>query len=179
MKKKYLTLFQRAGQGHFKRKLMLPALVITLSAPLAEAALTKKVKLEHGPVATLDRTITGTVTDKDNKEGLPGVSIQVKGTSIGTTTDAQGKFKLTIPEQGILVFSFVGYTTVEQPIGTQTSFSIELASNSKELTEVLVVGYGTQTKKEFTGSAARYPARQLRNCPSRVSIRPWPDGRLA
>ncbi len=139
--------------------------MITLSAPLAEAALTKKVKLEHGPVATLDRTITGTVTDKDNKEGLPGVSIQVKGTSIGTTTDAQGKFKLTIPEQGILVFSFVGYTTVEQPIGTQTSFSIELASNSKELTEVLVVGYGTQTKKEFTGSAAQVSGEAIKELP--------------
>lgn len=168
MKKKYLTLFQRAGQGHFKRKLMLPALVITLSAPLAEATLPQKTNYStaYALNPAVDRTITGTVTDKDSKEGLPGVSVQVKGTNIGTTTDAQGRYRLTIPnERSVVVFSFIGYTTTEQPITTQTSVDIELATNSKELTEVLVVGYGTQTKKEFTGSAASINSEKLKEIP--------------
>ncbi|MDR6196810.1 SusC/RagA family TonB-linked outer membrane protein [Siphonobacter sp. SORGH_AS_0500] len=168
MKKKYHTLLEVAGQRNFKSKLILPALVLGLSPIVSGVNLSEKVKVPTSLTisAPVDRVITGKVTDKESKEGLPGVSVQVKGTSIGTTTDAQGRYKLSVPDQqSVVVFSFVGYTPIEQPISSQTTLDVELATNSKDLTEVLVVGYGTQTKKEFTGSAASINSEKLKEIP--------------
>ncbi len=168
MKKKYHTLLGVAGQKKFKSKLILPALALGLSPLVAGATLPERVNVPTTLMmsAPVDRVITGKVTDKDSKEGLPGVSVQVKGTSIGTTTDAQGKYRLSVPDQqSVVVFSFVGYTSTEQPITSQTTVDVELATNSKDLTEVLVVGYGTQTKKEFTGSAASINSEKLKEIP--------------
>lgn len=102
-----------------------------------------------------DRQITGTVTSTEDNNPLPGVSVIVKGNStIGTATDTEGKFKLTVPENATLVLSYIGYVTQEVAIGSQSTFTIAMESDQKLLTEVVVVGYGTQKKGDITSSIA-------------------------
>lgn len=98
--------------------------------------------------------ITGTVTDADNGESIPGVNISQKGTTSGTITDLDGKFSLQAPGDGILVFSFIGYTTQEVPINGQKSINVTLSSDVTGLEEVVVVGYGTQKKADLTGAVS-------------------------
>ncbi|WP_439882560.1 SusC/RagA family TonB-linked outer membrane protein [Pontibacter sp. MBLB2868] len=99
-------------------------------------------------------TLTGKVVN-ENGEGLPGVTVVLKGTSTGTSTDVNGNFSLSVPRAGgSLVFSFIGYTTQEVAIGSRTSFNVSLLPDAKALQEVVVVGYGTQKKSDVTGSVA-------------------------
>src|SRR4051794_17316982 len=110
-------------------------------------------------------TIAGTVLDEKG-ETLPGVSITVKGTAKATVTDAQGKFQIaTDNEHNVLVFSFIGYKSFETSVKNSKSLNISMALESKSLSDVLVVGYGTQTKAEFTGSAARVTGNSIRDMP--------------
>lgn len=105
--------------------------------------------------AAADRQITGVVTSTEDKNPLPGVTIMVKGNNtIGTSTDAEGKFKLTVPENATLILSYIGYVSQEVEIGAQSSIAIELAPDQKQLEEVVVVGYGTQRKADVTSSVA-------------------------
>ncbi len=98
------------------------------------------------------RTVTGKVTDPTGF-GLPGVSIQIKGTTRGTTTDANGTYTLAdVPANATLAYSFIGYITQEVAVGTRTTVDVQLAEDSKALQEVVVVGYGTQKAKDVTGS---------------------------
>ncbi|WP_448959731.1 TonB-dependent receptor [Larkinella arboricola] len=107
-----------------------------------------------GSSKTVDRTITGQVT-AENNEGLPGVSVVIKNTTRGTTTDMDGKFRLTVPDDAsTLVFSFVGYANQEISIGNQTTINVQLAPDQKTLEEIVVVGYGTVQKKDLTGAVA-------------------------
>ena len=100
------------------------------------------------PLFAQNITVKGKVTSQDDGTGLPGVSIVVKGTSIGTTTDAEGQFSLNAPDQNaVLVFSFIGYKTQEVVVGTQTTFDIAMTSDVETLSEVVVVGYGEQKKE--------------------------------
>ncbi|WP_229216411.1 TonB-dependent receptor [Dyadobacter sp. 3J3] len=103
----------------------------------------------------IDRNIKGKVTD-DGGQVLPGVSIILKGTSTGTVSDGEGSFSLSIPEAAnqILVFSFVGYLSKEIPVGNQSTFDIKLTIDSKALEEVVVVGYGTQRKRDITSAVS-------------------------
>ncbi|HEY5824339.1 MAG TPA: carboxypeptidase-like regulatory domain-containing protein, partial [Cyclobacteriaceae bacterium] len=97
--------------------------------------------------------VTGTITSSDDNTPLPGVTILLKGTTIGTTTDIDGKFKLSAPDaNGTLIVSFIGYATKEVPIGSQTVIDVALQTDVTELGEVVVVGYGTVKKKDLTGS---------------------------
>jgi TonB-linked SusC/RagA family outer membrane protein len=98
--------------------------------------------------------VTGTVTD-ENGQGLPGVSVLIKGTQRGTTTDAVGKYKLALSDNNeVLVFSFVGYLSQEIKIGSQTTLNVSLKLDTKALEEVVVVGYGVQRKKDLTGAVS-------------------------
>ncbi|GAB3934053.1 TonB-dependent receptor [Larkinella terrae] len=112
------------------------------------------VFLETAPEAA-DRTITGQVT-AENDEGMPGVSVVIKNTTRGTTTDMDGKFRLSIPNDPstTLVFSFVGFVNQEVTVGNQTNFKVQLLADLKTLEEVVVVGYGTMQKKDLTGAVA-------------------------
>lgn len=104
------------------------------------------------PLQTI--TVSGKVTD-DTNTSLPGVNVIEKGTSSGTVTDADGNFRLQVrSSSSVLVFSFVGTLPQEITVGSQTEFNIQLASDVKSLGEVVVVGYGTQEKKDVTGSVA-------------------------
>ena len=99
-----------------------------------------------------DKTVTGTVTDASGL-ALPGVTVKLKGSTIATSTDAQGKYSISIPGQdGVLVFSFLGFTTQEIPVSGQNVINVKLAEEPKGLNEVVVVGYTTQKKKDLTGA---------------------------
>ncbi|MBN8823270.1 MULTISPECIES: TonB-dependent receptor [unclassified Spirosoma] len=114
-----------------------------------------------------DRTITGTVKSETG-QGLPGVSVVVKNTTRGTTTDVDGRYRLSIPdnESGtVLVFSFVGYLNQEMAIGSRSTIDVQLAPDTKALGEVVVVGYGTRTKSSITGSIASVKAEELKVTP--------------
>ena len=113
-----------------------------------------------------DQTVTGTVTD-ENGEGLPGVSILVKGTQRGTTTDAGGKYKLDVANaEAILVFSFVGYLSQEIVVKSQSQINVSLKTDTKSLNEVVVVGYGTVKKSDLTGSVAQVKSKELNAFPT-------------
>ncbi|CAM3425718.1 TonB-dependent receptor [Pontibacter korlensis] len=112
-----------------------------------------------------ERTVTGKVTD-ENGEGLPGVTVVLKGTSKGVSTDVTGHFSLLVPDgKDTLVISFVGYQSKEVLIGAGQTINIKLVPDSKALEEVVVVGYGTQKKVNITGSVATVDAEFLENRP--------------
>ncbi len=110
-----------------------------------------------------EKLIKGKLTDDETKESLPGVNILVKGTNLGTTTDANGDFQLSVSGDGVvLVCSFIGYTTLEVPVGAnQTSFNISLSQDIRALEEVVVVGYGTQRKVDLTGAVGGLRASDI------------------
>lgn len=116
--------------------------------------------------APLDQTVAGKVSDEKG-ESLIGVSITVKGTNRGTTTNVNGDFTLSVPSsESVLVFSYIGYTSQEIRVGNQTNFSITLQPDSKALEEVLVVGYGTQKKVNLTGAIDVVKGEALINRPT-------------
>ncbi len=97
--------------------------------------------------------VSGRVTD-DNNDPLPGVSVVVKGTATGTSTDTGGNFTLRANPTDVLVFSFVGFLSKEVTVGNQSVLNVKLVVNSQSLDEVVVVGYGTQKRSDLTGSIA-------------------------
>ena len=100
------------------------------------------------------RTITGQVTSADGA-ALPGVTVVLKGTATGASTDADGSYSLPVSAaNGTLVYSFIGYTTKEVSLGSQAVVNVTLAANTTDLDEVVVVGYGTQLRRELTGSVS-------------------------
>ncbi len=110
--------------------------------------------------------VTGKVLD-DRGEGLPGVNVLLKGTQKGATTDVNGDFSLEIPDtKAVLVFSFVGYVSQEVTVGKSTSLEVRMQVDKKNLQEVVVIGYGTQTKANLTGAVAIVDKKQLENRPS-------------
>lgn len=110
------------------------------------------------------RTVTGRITN-DQGEPLESVSVVVKGTTNGTTTDAQGRFALQATPGDILVVSFVNYVPREINTGSQTDLVIQLQRTGKDLSEVIVVGYGTQRKKDVTGAVVSVSEKELRDVP--------------
>ncbi|GAC1368279.1 MAG: TonB-dependent receptor [Hymenobacter sp.] len=115
-------------------------------------------------MAPADGPVTGRVVDEKGA-GLPGVNVVIKGGANGTQTDADGKFTLAVPTGATLVFSFVGYTSQEVAVGTQTTINVTLAPDTKALNEVVVVGYGTQRRQDLTGAVARVDGTEIVNQP--------------
>jgi len=112
------------------------------------------------------QTVTGKVTDASTGEVMPGVNIQIKGTTLGTITDAQGNFTLFVPERNaILIFSFIGYIQQEIPLTGYTTVNVALASELTSLKEVVVVGYGTQKRVNLTGSVDQITSEKLEKRP--------------
>ncbi len=102
-----------------------------------------------------EKVVTGTVTEADTGEGIPGANVVVKGTTTGTVTDFDGKYSLTFSEENaVLLFSFVGFVSHEVEIGNQSMIDVSLTADVTALSEVVVVGYGTQEKKEITSAVA-------------------------
>jgi outer membrane receptor for ferrienterochelin and colicin len=113
-----------------------------------------------------DLKVTGKVTD-DKNSPLSNVSIVVKGTSKGVTSDLNGNFSITVPDNSaVLVVSYVGYKTREVAVGTQTNLTISLVASSEQLTDVVVVGYGTQKKVTVTGAVSAVKGAELVKSPA-------------
>ena len=108
------------------------------------------------------QTISGTVTDSETGEALPGVNVLAKGTSTGTVTDVEGNYRLTVADEAtILVFSSIGYEAQEVPINGQTVIDLALAPDVQSLSEVVVIGYGTVEKSDLTGAVTSLKSKDL------------------
>ena len=106
--------------------------------------------------------LSGTITDADSGVPLPGATVLVKGTTNGTTTDFDGIFQLSnVSSNAILVISYVGYETQEIAVNNNTNFTIALSSAADALEEIVVVGFGTQRKKEVTGAVSVLGAKTI------------------
>ena len=109
--------------------------------------------------------VTGTVTDEAN-DPLPGVSVFVKGTTIGISTDIDGKYTLNVPDMNaVLVFSFIGFVTQERIIGDQRVINVKLIEDTQQIEEVVVVGYGVQKKETLTGALSTIGTVELLKAP--------------
>ncbi|GLR16459.1 SusC/RagA family TonB-linked outer membrane protein [Portibacter lacus] len=108
--------------------------------------------------------VTGTVKGDDGIE-LPGVAILIKGTNVGTTTDALGVYSLDAPTSAVLVYSYLGYVTQEVPVGTQTTIDVTMVTDAAALDEVIVVGYGTVRKSQSTGAISTIKSKDITDLP--------------
>jgi TonB-linked SusC/RagA family outer membrane protein len=125
----------------------------------------------------VDKTISGKVTDEKG-DGLPGVSVVVKGTQRGTSTNGEGDFQFEIPEEKVtLVFSFVGYKTQEVSVEGQSKLAINLLPDENSLEEVIVVGYGSVKKSDLTGAVGTVKAEALQERPA-ASLNQGLSGRI-
>lgn len=114
-----------------------------------------------------NRKITGRVTGADDGQPLPGVSVMVQGTKIGTLTDGDGQYTLSVPSDGgTLAFTFIGYATQSINITGNNTYNVKLASSTRQLTEVVIQdSYGRQSKKSYTGAAATVSGAENENKP--------------
>ena len=111
--------------------------------------------------ASIQKVISGKVTDEQGTS-LPGATVLFKGTNAGTTTDSEGRYKLNVPGNAeVLVVSFVGYITQEITIGTASTIDVALVEDILTLSEVVVVGYGTQKKSDITGAISSVKGDEL------------------
>ncbi len=149
-------------QGIFKRLSIIFGVVLTLGTSQVFAQLIK---------------VTGVVSD--NRESMVGVTVKVKGTAIAVTTDVNGKYAISAPsEQSVLVYSFIGYTPKEVTVGSQRVINVTLQATQSQLSEVVVIGYGTVKKPDATGSVAVVRMNELNKAPV-TSIDQALAGRIA
>lgn len=149
--KKQGTLFSTGKEGAARQTDQLPPGPENLDAPASSSA------------AVL--SISGRITD-DAGAGVPGASVSLKGTTTGTATDAEGRFALTVPDgNGTLIISSIGYVTEEIAINNRSTIDVTLAADIKSLTEVVVVGYGSQKRKDLTGAIASVSAQDIKSVP--------------
>ena len=149
LKKKLLLMSELNQEDEDERKSLEPPVLIP-----SEPAVNDSVK-------SADLTISGIVTDDANGP-LPGVNVLLKGTTIGTTTDPAGAYKISVPDaSAVLVFSFIGYKTVELSVGNQTTINVSLQPDMKALDEVVVVGYGSVKKSDLTGAVSSISKKDL------------------
>jgi TonB-dependent starch-binding outer membrane protein SusC len=110
------------------------------------------------------KSITGAVTSKEDGASIPGVSVMVKGTTLGTVTNLDGKYDLNVPvDAKTLVFSFIGMKNLEVEIGNQTSINVTMETDVFSVDEVVVVGYGVQKKREVTGAISQVKGDELKS----------------
>ncbi len=111
------------------------------------------------------KTINGQVTNEKG-EPVSGASVMIKGTNTGTTSDGRGAYSLSVPNNAVLVFSYVGYDATELRVGSGTTLNAQIAPSNKELDQVIVVGYGTQRKRDVTGSVVSVSEKTLKEVPA-------------
>ncbi|MEI8047501.1 MAG: TonB-dependent receptor [Bacteroidota bacterium] len=115
---------------------------------------------------TQSRSITGTVTDSETKETLPGATIQIKGTTSGTTSDINGKYTVQVSgSSAVFLVSFIGYNDKEIAVESQTVINIQLITKKTMLEQVVVVGYGTQKRSDVTGATVNLKGTELSKQP--------------
>jgi TonB-dependent starch-binding outer membrane protein SusC len=126
-----------------------------------------------------DRQVSGRVTDSENGDGLPGVNVILKGTSIGTVTDLDGGYSININSgEDILVFSSVGYVSTEFIVGTQSTIDLMMVPDIKALEEIVVIGYGTLKEKDLTSAIATVRSEEIVKTPTSQAMQAL-QGRVA
>ncbi len=111
-------------------------------------------------------TVSGKVTEDLTSTGIPGVNVSIKGTTRGVTTDTDGNYSISVPDQNtVLVFSFVGYVTQEVTVGNQTKINIILATDVKTLSDVVVIGYGQAKKAEISTAISSINVKEIKDLP--------------
>lgn len=113
-----------------------------------------------------ERTVSGTVIDLEEGIPLPGVNVVEKGTSNGTVTDLDGNYKLTVGENATLVFTYIGYTSEEEVVGARSVIDVSMVLDITSLSEVVVVGYGSQVKKDLSKSIAKVDGAEIATMPT-------------
>ncbi|AGA78829.1 SusC/RagA family TonB-linked outer membrane protein [Echinicola vietnamensis] len=126
----------------------------------------KPIKGLHlGKIVIREVTVSGTVMDANNQP-IPGVTVLVKGTTNGTTTDLDGRYRMNVPENSVLVFSFVGFVSQEVAVGNKDVIDVQLEEKISALNEVVVVGYGEQKKINLTGAVNQVGSEVTENRPA-------------
>jgi len=146
------------------RKLLFPELFYLILL----GSFTNLMAKAHVPVADdiQQLSISGKVTDSQTREPMPGVNVLVKGSTVGSITDAGGKYTLNVSDRNaVLVFSFIGYTTIEVPAAGRAVIDVSLASDVLTLEEVVVVGYGVQKKTSLTAAVATVVGKGIASLP--------------
>ncbi|WP_461637194.1 SusC/RagA family TonB-linked outer membrane protein [Labilibaculum euxinus] len=108
-----------------------------------------------------EKVVTGLVTDANDGMGIPGVSVVVKGTTVGTTTDIDGNYTLTVNANATIIYSFVGYRSQEIVVGSQSQINVILSIETENLSEIVVIGYGTVKKEDKTGSVTSVSSKDF------------------
>lgn len=141
------------------------AVFITIGTPFgslqATASNGSTPKSPHLSINQQQKSVAGTVTSATDQAPLPGVSVLIKGTSKGVTTDEKGRFKLEASAGDVLVFSYIGYLNTEQQIGNRSIINVSMREESNNLDEVVVVGYGTQKRSEINSAVANVKAEDF------------------
>src|SRR5690606_4808026 len=141
------------------------ALLISIGMPgvpsFAEASSRFASKSTTRSFKQQQKTIAGTVTSATDQAPLPGVSVLIKGSSKGVTTDEKGRFQIEASTNDVLVFSYLGYLSAEQPVGNRSMVNVSLREESNNLEEVVVVGYGTQQRSEINSAVANVEAEDV------------------
>lgn len=130
---------------------------------LKNTVVVRRKKIENKSEIPAQVRITGTVTDASTGKPLPGVSVQVKGTSTGVATNEQGGFTLTVPDGAVLVISYLGYLKKEVTVNGQTVINVSLELANESLDQVVVVGYGMQSKAKVIGAVSQVAGKDVNN----------------
>jgi TonB-dependent starch-binding outer membrane protein SusC len=140
--------------------------VLLMGAMTAHGYAPPTTKTKPNAPVVIDKTITGKVSSSEDGQGLPGVSVVVKGTTTGTNTDASGNYKINVAnDNAVLVFSAVGFVTQQITVGSLSAINLSLVADLKSLEEVVVVGYGERRKSDVTGSIVSISAADITQRP--------------
>lgn len=151
-------ILKRLGKDRSGSALAAPKLLLATPAPAAAITSADPAVSIYAEDAFI---VSGTVSSEDD-EPMPGVNVLEKGTTNGTTTDAEGKYSLSVRDgEAVLVFSFIGYVTQEVALNGRSGINITLAQDVRSLEEVVVVGYGEQKKVNLTGSVSSVSSEDI------------------
>jgi TonB-linked SusC/RagA family outer membrane protein len=166
MKKKLRLLFLSHDSGRYCRFLRFSALMC-LMVLLSLSTYGTYSNPGASDLLTLQQVrISGTITDSNTGEPLAGVNIVVEGTTTGTSTDVNGKYSLNVPNlKGTLQMTYIGYVTQRIPINERTTIDVSLVSDIQALSEIVVVGYGSQRKSDITGAISSVKGQELVQLP--------------
>ncbi|HEY9489558.1 MAG TPA: SusC/RagA family TonB-linked outer membrane protein, partial [Chryseosolibacter sp.] len=155
MKDSFYNSAHRLMKSRYNKRIALTLLIgLLMKLPLPGMA-------EVNFNAPQETVVNGKVTDETNTP-LPGVNVLIKGSTIGTVTDTDGQYSIAAPDaNAILVFSFIGYVTKEIPVDGQSQINVQLLTDVQTLSEIVVVGYGTQKKSDLTGSVGQVSSEEI------------------
>src|SRR5690606_10377183 len=135
--------------------------------------------INYSPTLAQDVKIQGTVTAQESGDPIPGANILIKGTSAGTITDLEGNYAIQSPEEGVLVFSFIGYDSQEVPVQGRNVINVELVPSLSSLDEVVVIGYGTTTQANLSGSVSTVDVDKVMGSRPAINVASLLEGQVS